>query len=669
MEQREQRADAELPFEADPDIDRDAEHRERKADRAGAQQFFGHLARHGFDRSGLRGRERLLDAGDKLLPRAFGRGLVAIGKRGADRHRAVRPELLDRRLADADLAHGFANILDRRHFLGELDANRLAADEVDAKVQALDRHQRDRDHDKEKAHEGGELAPLQKVVIGVVGDEFEQAHLSLPPLDIDRRRAIGPQPMGDEHARDGNCGEDAGDDPDGQHHREALDRARAEPEHQRRGDDIGDVGVENRAAGLGIAEFDRLERPPPAFQFLADTLVDQYVRIDRRADGQHEACDARQGQRRIECRHDRDDQEDVEDQREVRIDAKAAIDDEHQRQHRHRRDDPRQHALFDRILPKFGRNGALFDDRHLHRQCARTQRDRQRVGARDAEAARNLRAAAQDRFIDRRRRQHLAVEHHRKALADILRGHLGKGARSARIETNRNDRLPGLRVIALLRVDQLLAADHHLAAQDLERRAAALALGIGDDFAAHRHATSSGFGRVGVGVDHAEFEARGLADQLLERGRILQARDLHNDAVIAFADDRRFARAERVDALVDDVARRIHRVRDRLRLSRARRGQHDTLRIDDIDIPVALAGEARTLRLAEQSLARLVELRLIANEEADPAARIRQLADRDIVVGTAVAAHRGAYGLFHIGKLRLAQIGDIGLEQEVATTG
>src|SRR3546814_13080223 len=76
---------------------------------------------------------------------------------------------------------------------------------------------------------------------------------------------------------------------------------------------------------------------------------------------------------------------------------------------------------------------------------------------------------------------------------------LGKGARSARIEADRDDRLIALRVIALLRVDQLFAADHHLAAQHFERRAIAFARGIGDDLAAHRHAAGRGLGRVGMG--------------------------------------------------------------------------------------------------------------------------------------------------------------------------
>src|SRR3546814_19089695 len=92
------------------------------------------------------------------------------------------------------------------------------------------------------------------------------------------------------------------------------------------------------------------------------------------------------------------------------------------------------------------------------------------MGAGDRKAARNLRAAAQDRFIDRRRGEYLSVEHHRKALADILRRHAREGRRSARIEAAGADRPIALRINALLRVDQLLAIDNHLAPQKLAGR-------------------------------------------------------------------------------------------------------------------------------------------------------------------------------------------------------
>src|SRR3546814_20596051 len=76
---------------------------------------------------------------------------------------------------------------------------------------------------------------------------------------------------------------------------------------------------------------------------------------------------------------------------------------------------------------------------------------------------------------------------------------LGKGARSARIEADRDDRLIALGVIALLRVDQLFAADPHLAAQHFERLAIAFARGIGKDFAAHSPSAGPGFGPCGLG--------------------------------------------------------------------------------------------------------------------------------------------------------------------------
>src|SRR3546814_8639113 len=84
----------------------------------------------------------------------------------------------------------------------------------------------------------------------------------------------------------------------------------------------------------------------------------------------------------------------------------------------------------------------------------------------------------------------------------------------------------------LLRVDQLLAVDHHLAPQHLERGPIALAGSIGDDLAADRRTAGGRGGRVGIGVDHAEFQLRGLADQVLQLLRIVESRHLDDDAVV-----------------------------------------------------------------------------------------------------------------------------------------
>src|SRR3546814_16745314 len=71
-------------------------------------------------------------------------------------------------------------------------------------------------------------------------------------------------------------------------------------------------------------------------------------------------------------------------------------------------------------------------------------------------------------------------------------------------------------------------------------------------------------------------------------------------------------------------------------------------------------------RFAEHPLARLVELPLVADQEADLVGGAPGPADRNIVVRPMLAAHRGPHRLFHIGKLRLLQVGKVGLAQQVA---
>src|SRR3546814_16254592 len=112
---------------------------------------------------------------------------------------------------------------------------------------------------------------------------------------------------------------------------------------------------------------------------------------------------------------------------------------------------------------------------------------------------------------------------------------------------------------------------------------------------------SSDLRRVGIGVDHPKFQLRGLADQILQFLRIVEPRHLDDDAVVAFADDRRFARAERIDAAVDDVARRVPRAAARLLLTCPGRGHHDACRLDGVDVPVATAGQRHGARFSDHT--------------------------------------------------------------------
>src|SRR3546814_5597094 len=64
-------------------------------------------------------------------------------------------------------------------------------------------------------------------------------------------------------------------------------------------------------------------------------------------------------------------------------------------------------------------------------------------------------------------------------------------------------------------------------------------VGIGQHLAADRGAALGHVLGRGADVHHLEVETRRLAQQRLERGRVLQSRHLHDDAVLALADDRR----------------------------------------------------------------------------------------------------------------------------------
>ena len=87
-----------------------------------------------------------------------------------------------------------------------------------------------------------------------------------------------------------------------------------------------------------------------AGHLLADALEDEHVRVDRHADREHDAGDARQRQRCFEQGHDRSDEHEIDRQRHVRRNAEDPVVDEHEREqlgggphqevacnHRHRR--------------------------------------------------------------------------------------------------------------------------------------------------------------------------------------------------------------------------------------------------------------------------------------------------------------------------------------------
>src|SRR6476469_4444946 len=226
-------------------------------------------------------------------------------------------------------------------------------------------------------------------------------------LDRHAVRPLPSHPGCDDQAGQLKRGENRGEDADSERNGEAADRTGTDIEQHGGGDEGGDIGIQNRRQRALEARVDCGNRVAAAAQFLPDTFIDQDVGINRDADRQHDAGDARQRQRGVQQRQHTEDHRDVDGHRDVGEKAEQPIGQEHEHDHQDRPDIGGKFTLRDRILAEARSDGTLLDDRQRRRQRAGPQQDRQVVGLLDREAARDLPRTAGDRLADNRRRYHL----------------------------------------------------------------------------------------------------------------------------------------------------------------------------------------------------------------------------------------------------------------------
>jgi hypothetical protein len=190
--------------------------------------------------------------------------------------------------------------------------------------------------------------------------------------------------------------------------------------------------------------------------------------------------------------------------------------------------------------------------------------------------------------------------------------------------------------------------------------------GIGQDLAAHRRDATGKVGRQGRVVDHLEFELGGLAEQRLERLRVLKTGHLHDDAGGALTQDGRLLGAQPVDTLAHDLDGGIHRLAHRLVDAFLGRGQHEAVAVDDLDVPVALAGQPRARGERQDRLAHGIDLGGIVDQEGQAAIAVGNVADADRGIGLPqLVANR----FVHAVQPLLAHLRGIGLKLDVAATG
>src|SRR5690606_18106816 len=190
--------------------------------------------------------------------------------------------------------------------------------------------------------------------------------------------------------------------------------------------------------------------------------------------------------------------------------------------------------------------------------------------------------------------------------------------------------------------------------------------GIRKNLAARRRYALREVGRERALVDQLELELGGLPEQVLERLRILEARDLDDDPVVALADDRRLARAERVDTLAHDVSGALHRLCDRELEPGLGLRNHDAGVVDHRDCPVALPREAGAGGERFEDATRRIDLSRVLDQERQSITRSGNIANANARFGIAQGVSRR---FLHRLDALSGDLRRFGLEQDVAPAG
>ncbi len=115
---------------------------------------------------------------------------------------------------------------------------------------------------------------------------------------------------------------------------------------------------------------DRRRRRLAIAQLFTNALKDQHVRVHAHTDRQDHTGYAGQSKRRAEVPHESEQDDEVQDQGQIRIDARAAVVNQHEDQHCEQADHSCHHAVADRVSTERWANRALFEVANTRRQRA-----------------------------------------------------------------------------------------------------------------------------------------------------------------------------------------------------------------------------------------------------------------------------------------------------------
>ena len=346
---------------------------------------------------------------------------------------------------------------------------------------------------------------------------------------------------------------------------EAADQAVAEVEEERGRDERRDVGVEDGEQHAIEAGGDRLLHAFRGPQFFLDALENQHVRVDAHADRENEAGDARQRHRRAGIRHQAEQHDQVDRDRDERVEARELVIGQHEERHEQQAAGRRVHAGAHRVGAERRADGALFEIGQVRRQRARAQLQAQVLRFLVREVAGDA-AFIVDARLNHRRRLDAAVEDDAELAADVV---LREGAELARalLVQREADRGTVVLVERRPRVAQVASGDGGNSAEHVVARTGRLAgTGLnraGKNLHIRRQVVAQRrFRRVLVReralFDLLQLELRGRSDDFLGARHVGHAGQLHQDLIGgAVTRHDRFGDAELVDAALDRLQRLV----------------------------------------------------------------------------------------------------------------
>ncbi len=250
--------------------------------------------------------------------------------------------------------------------------------------------------------------------------------------------------------------------------RKPADRPGPELEQERRTDERREVRVHQGQKHAREAGVDRRAHAAPGLHLLLDALEDEHVRVHAHPHREHEPRDARQRHRRAEVGHRAEQDDQVADQRDDRVDAGQPVEDEHEHRDQGETDRRRQHARVDRVLAERRPDRRLLHVGQRSRQRAGPEFQRQVLGLLHREGPGDL-ALIADGALDVRRRHDRPVEDDREKTVDVLAGRLAEPGRRVALHLEVHGRLVVL-VRPLLRAPQVAPRqDRHLADEVVDR--------------------------------------------------------------------------------------------------------------------------------------------------------------------------------------------------------